>query len=416
MPAPGELMAKEEATMNRPAKTGHAILNTRASVSRALGMGTLLILATPFFTRGQDPVPMAPSAAAAPSSIPWLSDYEGARKASAERGLPLLIEIGAENCPWCRQMDAVTLADPKVVARLNSGWICLKVDGQKNPRLVEAFGLRNYPTHVYADPSGKILGSNEGFIDPKGFLTALEKAALGPEAPAWLAGALEEARKARTNQDRDRASVLLRLITESEFRGPVYSQARALQQELEAETIARGGPLGANDPGRKRPGRADSLPDSTTEGTPARDLAKGTLASRSSDPAGKPGMESAAKLLADQMEEEKRQGHLAGLLETSERLLAQFPESDEAKMAKEEVQSIRNDPDKLRLVAEQSADKLAGLYLNLADAWIGKGNPQQGVFYLEKVLVTFPGSRHADTAQARLAQIKGPPPLGGTAR
>jgi len=401
--------------MKRSGKTGHQTRESKGSTLDAFRVGALLLFCAPASTWGQEAVPASPPSSA-PAGILWLSDYDGARKVSAERGAPLLIEIGAENCPWCRQMETVTLAEPKVVAKLKTDWVCLKVDGRKNPQLVNALGLRNYPTHVYADPSGKILGSNEGFLDPAGFLAALDRAVAGPEAPAWLAGALEEARKARAHQDRDRAAVLLRLITDSEFRGAVYSQARALQQELEAEALARGTNEGAPGSVRKPLEPTVTLPDAAQEGSASRELAKGTLASRSSDATGKSGMEAGAKTLMDQMEEERKQGHFAGLMEISERLLAQFPESEEAKKARDEVQAIRSDPDKLRVVAEQAAEKLAGLYLNLAEAWIGKGKPQQGVFYLEKVLVTFPGSRYADAAQARLAQVQGPPPLGALSR
>ena len=45
----------------------------------------------------------------------------------------------------------------------------------------------------------------------------------------------------------------------------------------------------------------------------------------------------------------------------------------------------------------------------LADTWLRKGQPQQAVFYLERVVQTFPNSRHAETAQVRLSQIQGAP-------
>jgi hypothetical protein len=70
----------------------------------------------------------------------------------------------------------------------------------------------------------------------------------------------------------------------------------------------------------------------------------------------------------------------------------------------------------LRIASEQAAERLAGLYLNLADAWISQGKPQQGVYYLEKVTITFPGSRYAEVAKVRLAQIQGPPGLSGPSK
>ena len=70
------------------------------------------------------------------AGIIWLNDYETARKQSAERGLPLFMEVGTEGCPWCRQMDTATLSDSRVIARLKADWVCLRVDGKLNPALV----------------------------------------------------------------------------------------------------------------------------------------------------------------------------------------------------------------------------------------------------------------------------------------
>jgi outer membrane protein assembly factor BamD (BamD/ComL family) len=48
------------------------------------------------------------------------------------------------------------------------------------------------------------------------------------------------------------------------------------------------------------------------------------------------------------------------------------------------------------------------LYLALADTWLKRGQPQQAVFYLERVVQSFPNTRHAEAAQIRLSQIQGP--------
>ena len=45
---------------------------------------------------------------------------------------------------------------------------------------------------------------------------------------------------------------------------------------------------------------------------------------------------------------------------------------------------------------------------NLADPWLTRGQPQQGVFYLERVVKTFPGTRQAEVAQVKLARLQGP--------
>jgi TolA-binding protein len=52
---------------------------------------------------------------------------------------------------------------------------------------------------------------------------------------------------------------------------------------------------------------------------------------------------------------------------------------------------------------------LGGLYLSLAETWIKKGQPQQASFYLERIVKTFPGTRYAEAAQVRLANLQGRP-------
>ncbi len=70
---------------------------------------------------------------------------------------------------------------------------------------------------------------------------------------------------------------------------------------------------------------------------------------------------------------------------------------------------IKGNPEWTKQACDQLGDRLSVLYLALAETWLKKGQPQQAVFYLERVVQTFPNSRHAEAAQARLAQIQGPP-------
>jgi outer membrane protein assembly factor BamD (BamD/ComL family) len=48
------------------------------------------------------------------------------------------------------------------------------------------------------------------------------------------------------------------------------------------------------------------------------------------------------------------------------------------------------------------------MYLGFAEAWVRKGQPQQAIFYLEKTIQAFPGSKQAEMAQILLARLTGP--------
>src|SRR5262249_52206169 len=86
-----------------------------------------------------------------------------------------------------------------------------------------------------------------------------------------------------------------------------------------------------------------------------------------------------------------------------------FPDLAEGNEAGQLAGEIKNNPEWMRLACESLTDQLGSLYLNLADTWLKKGQPQQAVLCLEKIVQTLPGTRVAGAAQLRLAQLQGQP-------
>lgn len=105
-----------------------------------------------------------PSQAGGPDPVRWRTDYNAARKEAQEKRLPLLLEIGTEDCTHCRRQDATTFRDPAVVALLNSEFIPIRVDGNQNEALVQALRVQVYPTTVLAAADGKVLGFLQGYV------------------------------------------------------------------------------------------------------------------------------------------------------------------------------------------------------------------------------------------------------------
>jgi predicted Zn-dependent protease len=70
---------------------------------------------------------------------------------------------------------------------------------------------------------------------------------------------------------------------------------------------------------------------------------------------------------------------------------------------------LKNNPEWLRQACENLNERLGKLYILQAESWVLKGQPQQAVHCLERVLKGFPGTRQADQAQTRLAQLQGQP-------
>jgi outer membrane protein assembly factor BamD (BamD/ComL family) len=192
---------------------------------------------------------------------------------------------------------------------------------------------------------------------------------------------------------------------------PVQVKARQMLQDLErqaAERCARA--RGLSDKGRSAEA-VDALNElvKTYAGTQAAREARQlllTLTSRGA--AGAPRARQAHDLLA-QAREDYRGQHFLVCLDRCEILTTTFADLPEAAEAAQLAAEIKGNPEWTKQACDQLGDRLSVLYLALADTWLKKGQPQQAVFYLERVVQTFPNSRHAETAQVRLSQIQGAP-------
>jgi thiol-disulfide isomerase/thioredoxin len=133
------------------------------------------------FVRGKPSA--APSVASARSTeIEWLIDYAEAVRDSQETGRALVIDFQTADCVHCRKMEATTFQDPAVKKLIAEHFIALQVDGEQSTKLAERFGVRSYPTLVFARPDGTIVRTVEGFLDAQSFQSALRQAL--PASPA----------------------------------------------------------------------------------------------------------------------------------------------------------------------------------------------------------------------------------------
>jgi thioredoxin-related protein len=108
--------------------------------------------------------------------VNWRRDYAAARKEATETGRPLLMDFGTAGCTWCRKLDATTFRDPRIVKLLNERFIPVKIDADREIRLVQALGIDSYPTIVLANPEGHVLGRQVGFAEVGEMSALLAKA------------------------------------------------------------------------------------------------------------------------------------------------------------------------------------------------------------------------------------------------
>lgn len=346
--------------------------------------------------------------------VRWRTDYGKALKEASETSRPLLLNLGTESCFWCKQLDARTFKDADLIKLLNDRVIPLKLDGERNDYLVKALKIQSYPTLVFASADGTILGFREGFLEADKLHAQVVRVLAAVGAPDWMKRDLEAANKAITAGDYPKALTLLQGVIEDGKNRPIQVKARKALAEVEkkaAEELARARALA--DGGRK----ADAV---NTAGRIEKQF-PGTLAARQ-------GKQFAARLTSREAKEDDRPAQAARLLgqaradykardyllclDRCEALAAKFTDRPEAREAARLAEEIKGNTEWAKQAADQLGDRLCVLYLSLAENWVKKGQPQQAIHYLDRVVKHFGTSKHAATAKARLAQLRGAPLVG----
>ena len=94
---------------------------------------------------------------------------------------PLFISIHTETCQPCRVMHRTTLQDPSVVAYINSRYVPLLVDGEKDRAHMDEWRVSAFPTHMIVCTAGSkkkdVLERIEGRVGTSELMVALQRAA-----------------------------------------------------------------------------------------------------------------------------------------------------------------------------------------------------------------------------------------------
>jgi thiol:disulfide interchange protein DsbD len=111
---------------------------------------------------------------AEPSS--WITnDFEGAKAKAKAEGKLLVIDLFAEWCAQCHELDEKTWPDPAVQQWLAGHAVALRLDTDaKRPDLAAPLKVLGYPTIIVMDADGKELRRTQGFQKPEAMLAFLQ--------------------------------------------------------------------------------------------------------------------------------------------------------------------------------------------------------------------------------------------------
>lgn len=129
-----------------------------------------------------------PKGSAGKSLVQWETDFKAAQALSVKRNKPILVNFtGSDWCILCIRLDAEVFNTKKFAEWATENVILMKADFPneallppsevlQNQKLQERYSVRGFPTILFLDQAGKVIG-NSGYFSggPKVWIDSAEK-------------------------------------------------------------------------------------------------------------------------------------------------------------------------------------------------------------------------------------------------
>lgn len=348
--------------------------------------------------------------------VEWQTDYDTARKLSKDSGKMIFLVFSTQECVYCRKLEATSFKDPQVAKMLSDDFIPLKVDGNASPNLAKALRIKLYPSIVMAAPDGKIIGFLEGYMEPER-LSDLMTRGLAMLTPDGIARDFEEANKALSRGDYAKAIPMLQAVLEDGKLRPVQIRAKQLLDEIEQQA-ANKLVLAKELQDKKKTAEAFEVVTELLARYPNTGAAKegAKFLSRIGD---HPELQlsqrnqRARDLLAQAKEALKAEKYHT-CLELAELLERSYADTEAGRQGAILADEIRNNPERMTRACNAVNERLASMYLVLAETYLKKGDKETATVYLLRATSVAPGSSAASDASVRLTSITGKTPAVST--
>jgi thioredoxin-like negative regulator of GroEL len=349
------------------------------------------------------------SAPAGEPVVVWRTDYNSARKEATEKGLPLLIVIGSENCFYCKKLEGGPLRDNTITGQLASNFIALKIDATKEPNLAKALKVQLYPTVVVAGSDGKIYAFIEGYIEADRLCEHMKRAITTATTTDWAARDFEQATKALAAGEYPRAVSLLKGITREAAEKPVGVKAQQIIDEVERLAAARLARAKEYEQKGLANEALDTLADAvkTYAGTQAAADAATLMTGLAAKPETQAKLRArAARELLAMAKDDFKSDKFYDCLQKCEQLNFAYADLPEGKEGATLATEIQSNPERLSIACDQMNQRTAAMYITLAEAWAKKGQVAEAIACYEKVSKLCPNTRQGDIAVAQVMKLR----------
>jgi len=111
--------------------------------------------------------------ATATDQIKWYSYEEGIALGTSE-GKKIFINFHADWCKFCRTMDRQTFKDAGIISYLNSHFISIKVDVEREKTIAKKYNINPLPDTWFLSETGEVIGNKPGFLSAEDLMPVLQ--------------------------------------------------------------------------------------------------------------------------------------------------------------------------------------------------------------------------------------------------
>ncbi len=107
------------------------------------------------------------------TEVQWYHSYNKAVEKATEEDKNILLLITSETCRWCRKLEATTLEEESIAARINRHYIAVALTREKDsyPDYLDA---KMVPMSYFLTPQGRVINSMPGYWDVEDYHSILD--------------------------------------------------------------------------------------------------------------------------------------------------------------------------------------------------------------------------------------------------
>jgi|GEM_PF-90641 len=105
--------------------------------------------------------------------VEWRPWGQAAFDDAAEADVPVLLSLTATWSEECRRMDAETYGEPRIAAAIDDGFIPVRADVDRQPRVANRYAMGGVPSTAFLTPDGEVLNGT-GPLTASGMRGAIE--------------------------------------------------------------------------------------------------------------------------------------------------------------------------------------------------------------------------------------------------